>query len=407
MLKKGYDMLRTITALLMFLLMSVTPLLLFGQENSGDDQVLLAFQRSFARGSLSTKVQVLQDGSEMSGEALGPLYQQAVEFILDNIRTLRDDAAAQELAVLAVNLIGIHDYRPAADLVWRLFENSSSVRVQIAVMSTLGVIGTDNPEIVSRLNTWMASQNNAMRLGRNVERQVVAECVATLGKIGNENSYGFLFSASHLKYSDDITYKADRAMEEIDGNYRANIVRVIEQNPPEEKLEALVRATEKEDLGVEDRASIAMRALSYGLENRRSEESEEALLRELRYHAARKLTEYRWAAATDLAIRHFDQTIEELELNRTSTSNMLEAIAFLGSMETHESAVRLSLYLEVMNAYVENGQTVDTQLALAVVNNLGALGDRVAFDYLLYTGYLDYAPPVKRAAREALNNLKN
>jgi hypothetical protein len=379
----------------------------FAQDSVNDDSMLIAFQRSFARGSLSTKVQVLQDASEMRGEVMGPLYQQAVEFVLDNVRTLRDDNAAQELAALAVNLIGMHDYRPAADIVWRLFESSQSVRIQISVMSTLGLIAQDNPELISRLNTWMASQNNTMRSGGVVERQVVAECVVTLGTVGTENSYGLLFSASFLKYSDDITYKADRAMEQLGGDYVANISRVIEHNPPAEKLAALERASGREDLGLEERAAIAMRALSFALNNRVSSESDESIHRELRYLSIRKLTEYKWSEATPLVIDHFDRTIEEVDRGLTIKSSLLEAIASLGSMGTHESAVRLSLYLEVMNAYVENGQPVDTQVALAVVNNLGVLGDRVAFDYLLYTGYLDYAPPVKRAAREALNNLKN
>jgi len=393
---------------LIFAVLLVTSLsVVSAQDASEEDPMLLAFQKSFARGSLSTKIQVLQDASEMNGPEMGPLYRQAIEFILDNIRTLRDDTAAQELAVLAVNLIGMHEYTPAADIIWRLFEQSSSVRIQIAVMSALGSVAGDNPELISKLNTWMASQNNAMRSGGNVDRQVLAECVVTLGKIGNENSYGLLFSASYLKYSDEITYKADGALEQLGGDYVANISRVIEQNPPVEKLEALKRADSREALSVEQKATIAMKALSYGLDSRVVAEEEKPVLRELRYEAVRALTEYRWAEATKLVIDHFDQTTVEVDRGETSTSSLLEAIAGLGAMGTHEAAVRLSLYLEVMNAYVENGQPVDTQVALAVVNNLGALGDRVAFDYLLYTGYLDYAPPVKRAAREALDNLKN
>ena len=38
---------------------------------------------------------------------------------------------------------------------------------------------------------------------------------------------------------------------------------------------------------------------------------------------------------------------------------------------------------------------------------IGIIGDAIAFDHLLYSGYLDYPASVKRAAREALNNLKS
>ncbi len=381
---------------------------LFSQDTTEEvsDQMLMAFQRSFARGSLSTKVQVLQDASEMNGEGMGPLYQQAVEFILDNIRTLKDDSAAQELTVLAVNLVGMHNHRPAAGLIWKLFESTETVRIRVAIMSALGTIAEGNAELITRLNTWMAAQNNAMRSGGFVERQVVAECVVTLGKVGNDSSYGLLFSASFLKYSDDITYKATEAMDNLKGDYVESISKVIEQNSPAEKLEALQRASEREGLENSQKAEVAMKALSFGLDSRVSSEENESLLRELRYVAVQKLTELQWSEASDLVIRHFNQTVVEVDRGLSSNSSLLEAVACLGSMGTHEAAVRLSLYLEVLNAYVENGQPVDTQTALAVVSNLGELGDRVAFDYLLYTGYLDYAAPVKRAAREALNKLK-
>jgi hypothetical protein len=60
-----------------------------------------------------------------------------------------------------------------------------------------------------------------------------------------------------------------------------------------------------------------------------------------------------------------------------------------------------------MNSYMENGQETDLQISLAVISNIGIIGDSIAFDDLLYSGYLEYPVTVKRAAREALNNLKS
>jgi hypothetical protein len=42
----------------------------------------------------------------------------------------------------------------------------------------------------------------------------------------------------------------------------------------------------------------------------------------------------------------------------------------------------------------------------AVLQNLGALADKVAFDDLMYTQYLNYSTGVKKAARAALDKLK-
>ena len=122
---------------------------------------------------------------------------------------------------------------------------------------------------------------------------------------------------------------------------------------------------------------------------------------------SRQLTSLNWAGVTDNLVKHFDSTVFELEQGLCRKVNLIEAIDALGNSGTHDAAVRLTLYLEVLNSYTENGQIVDEQLILSVIRNLGELGDNTAFDYLLYTGYLNYSGTVQRAAREALKNLKN
>ncbi len=78
---------------------------MWAQEGE-ESKLLFAYQRNFARGSLSTKVQVLQDAADIGETGMGKLYLQALEFYLDNIRTLKEDATAIELARLASRLIG-------------------------------------------------------------------------------------------------------------------------------------------------------------------------------------------------------------------------------------------------------------------------------------------------------------
>ena len=43
---------------------------------------------------------------------------------------------------------------------------------------------------------------------------------------------------------------------------------------------------------------------------------------------------------------------------------------------------------------------------LAVIGNLGKLGDKVAYDDLMYTKYLSYSTQIKDAAQKAIKNLK-
>ena len=66
----------------------------------------------------------------------------------------------------------------------------------------------------------------------------------------------------------------------------------------------------------------------------------------------------------------------------------------------------LSTYLDSLNKSMEQGNAPATTVILAVIKSLGSLGDKTAFDYLLYVTYLDYPEVVTSAAKEALANLK-
>ena len=50
--------------------------------------------------------------------------------------------------------------------------------------------------------------------------------------------------------------------------------------------------------------------------------------------------------------------------------------------------------------------TPEEAVVLSVIKALGGLGDKAAFDYLLYATYLDYPSDVTDAARLALAKLK-
>jgi hypothetical protein len=75
-------------------------------------------------------------------------------------------------------------------------------------------------------------------------------------------------------------------------------------------------------------------------------------------------------------------------------------------MGNSESAQVLALQLGYINSQAERGGEFDEDLILALIHALGEIGDKVAFDYLLYIGYINYPERIQAAARESLNRLK-
>jgi hypothetical protein len=371
-----------------------------------DTERLRAFQRNFLRASLTTKIQVLQDASDEPGSDMGPLYLQALDFAIENAALLRDDPVARELSILAVRLVGISGYRNALLPLWDLFTLDSNSSVRVEILSAITDLVPADAAVVQKLNEWIREQVSAFRNGDSVDLTVLSEAALTLGALGDENSFPVLFSMSTSGFPDAVAAKARVALYQIEGDFNDLIVKVIRENPATEKLEALRIAIANDNLTVDEKARIAEIALSQALSLVPRSAAEREYQRQLRYESVRVIAENGRFSATDDIIAHFDMLLEEFPVGTARLSHVLESIDALGSMGNHEAAVRLSLYLDVLNSDVEGGKTVEEQIVLTVMKNLGKLGDKVAFDYLLYVGYLEYSERVKTAARDAISRLQ-
>ena len=370
-----------------------------------EDEKLRAFQRNFLRASISTKIQVLQDASDETDTDMGPLYLQALYFSIENATFFRDDPVARELAILAVRLVGISGYREALGPLWELFLFASNSSVRIEVLSAVAELTPPDPEIVQRINRWVVAENSAFRNGQPVNQSVLAEAAITLGALGDERSFPVLFSMSTASYSDLVADRARTSLYKIEGDFRDLIERVIRDNPVIEKLEALRISNANDNLSRSEKSEIAAGALATALALSPRNGDERELQRQIRYESVRILADNSWSSATADVIGHFDLLLEEYSAGSGRLSHVIEAVDSMGAMGNHEAAVRMSLYLDVLNSDKENKKVVEEDIALAVMRNLGVLGDKIAFDYLLYARYLDYSESVKTTANEAINKL--
>src|SRR6056297_2853780 len=141
-----------ISAVILILLSAVQ---LYSQQNQEQQQaepenkMLFAYQRNFARGSLSTKVQVLQDAASREASGMGELYLQAIRFYLDNFHTLREDATAIELVKLASRLAGETQYKASTADLWKLFQRSNDIGIQVASVQSIGRLLEPDDQILT------------------------------------------------------------------------------------------------------------------------------------------------------------------------------------------------------------------------------------------------------------------
>lgn len=389
---------------IILILMTLSAGALFSADNP---EVVEAFRKNFTRGSLATKVRVLQDSLEYKDADMAPLYTLSLDFITGNSWMLLNDSLGRELMLFTVRLLGTNSVEESAVNLWQFFNDIEDAALRVEIMSALGDTAGGNTEIIYGINAWLRDYNSLFKDGKKVDEKLAAETVAALGKLGDPTSFPIVFTTGTIGYSETVNLSSAEALGNIEGYFTDHIIQVIRGSIPEEKIAALKAAYGQSNLSREDKASIALVGLDVGLYSEALDTEAEGFLRDLRFEAVRELTALNWSGGTDNLIKHFDSTVFEWDQKLCRKVNLIEAVDALGGSGSHDAAVRLTIYLEVLNSYTENGQIVDEQIILSVIRNLGELGDNTAFDYLLYTGYLNYSGSVKRAAREALKNLKN
>jgi len=383
-------------------------LLVAGVSWSQSSQDLLkSYLRNFAIASLDVKVQIVLDGGQTGLKELGPLYLRAVDYVLQNFSLLETDQRFRTLAQAALTQVRATGFAEARFSVWKLFQTDTSPDVRQSSLDALAVIGKGDAELARSLTLWLEAQNSVFQTGKVPEVPVILAAVRALGALGDPVSFPVLFATMNLGYTEEVNRQARLSLLAIPGDYRAQFTGILRDSPLPEKQLALSMAMEFPRLSDADKSAIAEFALDVGLHTAVSDNQSKPLARELRFQAARALTGRRWSKAGALAIEHFDALLLEYERGLADRRFLIEAINLLGDVGTHEAAVRLTQYLVLLNAYTERVREFDSTIVLAVIENLGKLGDKVAFDDLQYVEYLkSYSPEVLGAARRVRAGLK-
>ena len=229
------------------------------------DPLLEAYLRNFARAQVDTKIQILQDAAESGREGMGPLYKEAVEFVLTNNHLLETDPAFQQLALLATKYTGQSGYTGANYMLWDLFQTTRDTTLRVEVLMALGETTAGDDRLIESLNQFLQDQNSSYLAGMRIDRQVLAVCVIVLGKIGHPTSFPVLFTTKHIDHTDKITSYADSSLASIRGDFKELMTAVVRDNSIPEKLAGLRFALESSRLSDEEKGEVAQAALEAGL----------------------------------------------------------------------------------------------------------------------------------------------
>ncbi len=180
---------------------------------------------------------------------------------------------------------------------------------------------------------------------------------------------------------------------------------IIIKNPVQDKLEILTAVLNNASLSQMEKGELSSRAMEAALLYEVSDHRETEDVKNLLTICVDVIYNLRWSEASHLVLEYFDLLIA-YENKDAVRDRLIKTIKTLGVLGTHEAAVRLSMYIGVINSFVEQGLDYDEEILSEIISSLGQIGDLAAYENLSEIEMLGYSLEIISISKEALQKLK-
>ena len=354
------------------------------------------YKKQFIKGNISDKTTAVREASGQEGIWLS---QKAIEFVLENNEIIGTDRDMDGLAVAAVlslpndYIYGLTESEKTAlmNKFIALFEkfsrsNTVQIAVQSKVLSLKDNINTDS--FTDVLNKFLQSASVL-----SSDSSLLKSVINSLGFIGNNISFSILYNNLN-----DKRYSA----------YYSEIEQTIKKLIPVSMNEVLAIVHSKDSANTQrifnlvKQANITTNNLCEIAENVLNDSP----LISLKFEALEILNKNKWTRASNSVLSFFAAAQKDFKNALITEDQFVTIINSLVNLSPLDAVTPLIKYLGELNSQLEYNNTVSQNVVLAVINSLGAIGDKSAFDALLSVTYLNYPEPVLSAARQALAGLR-
>lgn len=363
-------------------------------------------QIQFIKGNINDKTAAVRQSS-------GPdnLAEAGIDFCIMNSSVLGSDRDISALAVASVLALPKDNATLTAEKASQLSEKLTSVfslfdddNVRISVIERLVPLSqsSKSDKAVSLMNSFLKSEIDANKSSSPVHRSAIT----ALGDIGNSESYSIIYNCWKVKQWPQFSTEIEQALVDLSVTHIADAIKVFSVSKPADDYAFFSLIAENSKIPPEFKSEIAENALSGAIH---STDDLSGITKEtvsLQLDSVHVISSNNWTRAAPLVIRYFALACEEYAAQVLSEDQFVDVIHCTAALASSDTASTLSDYLAELNRNTEKGSIPSKSVVLAVISSLGALGDKTAFDNLLYVTYLNYPDEVIAAARDALAKLK-
>ena len=384
--------------LIFFVLFSIS---LYAQNNSYTIQYL--------KGNITDKTRAIK---ESTGSESDYLANRAIEYALENKELLGTDRDLDALVVAAVLSISDDYLKNSNDeekvkfseKLYNLYSNfEDSNTVEIAILTKLESIKDLLPieKFVNNLNNKLKNENM-----NDMDPSFLKTTLSSLEKMGNTESfiilYYFYSADKYPKFEEEI----EKTLITLSPNAVNEILGFIKEADSNQLKRIYSLTTKTQKLSKNNVCIIAENLLNRSilLMGDSSKILPEDI--DLQITCLKILADNKWTRASDSVLSYFQITKSLYTINSIKDEDFTFVISSLSSITPLKAVSPLTSYLEELNGRKENGEEVSSSVILSLINTLGAIGDKAAFDSLLAVTYLSYEEAILSAARQALSGLR-
>ena len=383
-----------------------------------------AKEKAFVKGNIAEKILILQNLDE--SEKI-PIVQKGLDFSIENVSVLAQDEELNSLVLSCISAlpddasrikkIKKKEQQKLSEKLMAIFKLFGDTKIKSASMEKLPLYSkADRQMLVEFLNDYLES---AFKTGEK-EENVLESAIVTVGQVGNENSLTVVFNIWHSKIWPAYQKSAGDALALLCHDSFSDIIKIFSiSNIGEfEIFFSLLKNSLKNDTN--SLCSVAENALLIAINNAEkltasTEEKKAFVAFQIETQAV--LAENKWSHASSVVNSNMlllKKSYDEGLLSETDFIKMIESSV---QVPSEDLAKTLTEMLSDCNSTVEKIDRIVVgdsdekstmparNVVLALIKALGELGDKTAFDALLYVTYISYPLEVIDEAKMSLAKL--
>lgn len=378
---------------------------IFAKEISGAE-------KKFIRGNIKEKIEAVEEADKESALKMGT---KGLDYALSNVDALGSDSELSSLAEASMLTLvkngGIESLddeksKPVSDKVLKIFSKFDDENVKITAVDCLSrfksVKWNGSADVLDEYLEERYRENHPGNL-------LIGNIISFLGENGGAHSFTLIYNiylnGSWPEYK-NVTEKSLASLSFSLPDEAGKVVLYGDYKTVLNYLELIKKYDANDKNNKNLIQNLAESALFSAINNVESSQEFSRDFYLVQKETLEILSRAKWSHAQNIVAKNFDVAKKEYEMKIISDDEFIEIINLTAKFSSPEIAEAFSKLLGEFNSKAENTEIPSEPVVLALINSLGEMGAKTAFDNLLNTTYLNYSAKVIDAAKEALAKLK-